>query len=120
MKSLSRLFNRVLSSYALYLVLALVIFTAYPIAYKMSSEVIEITVSEKERITTGSGKSIDSKFIIYSDSEVFENTDSWLYFKFNSTDFQNEFTVNQTYKVTVAGWRIPFLSMYRNVVSKNN
>jgi hypothetical protein len=116
----TRLFKRLFSGYALYIVLALVIFTAYPIAYKMSEETIEITIKEKERITTGSGENISSKFIIYTENEVFENTDSWLYFKFNSADYQNKFTVGKTYKVKVAGWRIPFLSMYRNIVSENN
>lgn len=116
----TRLFKRLFSGYALYIVLALVLFTAYPVAYKMSAETIEITVTEKERITTGSGENISSKFIIYTESEVFENTDSWLYLKFNSADYQNKFMVSETYKVKVAGWRVPFLSMYRNVVSKNN
>ena len=114
------LFKRLFGGYALYIVLALVIFTAYSVAYKMSTETIEITVTEKERIATGSGENISSKFIIYTKSEVFENTDSWLYSKFNSADYQNKFTVGETYKVKVAGWRVPFLSMYRNVVSKNN
>jgi len=117
---MKRLFKRLLGGYALYIVLALVIFTAYPIAYKMSAETIEISIKEKERITTGKGENIESKFIIYSETEVFENTDSWLYFKFNSADYQNKFTVGKTYKVKVAGWRVPFLSMYRNIVSKNN
>ena len=106
-------------NFRIYIILALVIFTAYLIAYKMSSENIEISVKEKERITVGKGEKIDSKFIIYSQKEVFENTDSWLYFKFNSADYQNNFEVNKTYKVKVAGWRVPFLSMYRNIVSKN-
>lgn len=116
----TRLFKILFGDYALYIVLALVIFTAYPVAYKMSAETIEITIIKKERIATGSGENISSKFIIYTKSEVFENTDSWLYFKFNSADYQNKFTVGETYKVKVAGWRLPFLSMYRNVVSENN
>lgn len=95
-----------------------VIFTTYIYFYIDSSEVIKITVTGKERITTGIGKNIDSKFIIYTENEVFENTDSWIYFKFNSSDFQGKFKVEETYEVKVAGWRIPFLSMYRNIVSE--
>lgn len=115
-----RLFKRLFSNYAIYIALLLVILTAYPIAYKMSAETVEISIKNKERITTGRGENISSKFIIYSETEVFENTDSWLYFKFNSADYQNKFTVGGTYKVEVAGWRVPLLSMYRNVVSKND
>ena len=87
----TRLFKRLFGGYALYIVLALVIFTAYSVAYKMSTETIEITVTEKERIATGSGENISSKFIIYTKSEVFENTDSWLYSKFNKTIKTSQF-----------------------------
>ena len=103
--------------YFLYVLLAAVLLFGYSTAYYLSSETVDITVKDKERITTGSGKNISSKFIIYSENEVFENTDSWLFFKFNSADYQNKLEVGKTYKVKVAGWRIPFLSMYRNVVS---
>ncbi|RLD60422.1 MAG: hypothetical protein DRJ01_09720 [Bacteroidetes bacterium] len=107
------------ANYTLYFVLALVILIGYPAAYYMSSEKITITIKDKERITTGSGKNINSKFIVYTENEVFENTDSWLFFKFNSTDFQNKLEKGKTYKVKVAGWRITFFSWYRNIVSLN-
>jgi hypothetical protein len=103
--------------YFLYALVLPILLFGYPAAYYFSSETISITIKDKERITTGSGESISSKFIIYSESEVFENTDSWLFFKFNSADYQNKLEVGKTYKVKVAGWRIPFLSTYRNVVS---
>ena len=88
----------------------------YPIAYYSSIDEVVIVVKDKERITTGTGENIDSKFLVYADIEVFENVDSWMYFKFNSSDFQNELTVGKTYTVKVAGWRIPFFSTYRNIV----
>jgi hypothetical protein len=101
----------------LYILLAVVFLFGYPTVYYLSSETVEITVKDKERITTGSGENISSKFIIYLENEVFENTDSWLFFKFNSADYQNKLEVGETYKVEVVGWRVPFLSMHRNVVS---
>ena len=88
----------------------------YPIAYYTSSDEVVIVVKDKERITTINGDKTDSKFLVYTDIEVFENVDSWMYFKFNSSDFQNELTVGKTYTVKVAGWRIPFFSTYRNIV----
>ena len=60
---------------------------------KINEEIIK----DKERITTGSGKDISSKFIIYTENEVFENTDSWLFVKFNSADYQNKLEVGKTY-----------------------
>lgn len=100
----------------LYLLLTIILIIGYPTAYYLSSETIEITINDKERITTGSGENISSKFIIYTDNGVFENTDSWLFLKFNSADFQNKFQIGETYEVKVAGWRIPILSMYKNIV----
>ena len=49
--------------------------------------------------------------------EVFENTDAWLSGKFNSSDVQlSELEVGKTYNAAVYGWRVPFLSWYRNIV----
>lgn len=89
----------------------------YPICKYSSKETIEITVSDKERITTGSGKNLESKYLIYTNREVLENTDAMLFGKFNSSDIQNQLKVGKTYKVEVVGWRVPFLSWYRNVVA---
>ena len=89
---------------------------SYPIAYRMSEKTIEVMVTEKERITTGRGKTIDSKFLVYTEGGVFENTDSWLYFKFNSSNVQNELKVGESYMVRVAGWRIPLFSWYKNII----
>ena len=102
--------------FSLYAILVVIILMAYPVAYYSSSKTVDITVKDKERITTGSGENISSKFLIYCEGEVFENTDSWLFFKFNSSDVQNELESGKTYTVTIAGWRIPFFSMYRNVI----
>lgn len=108
---------------ALVIILLLLV---YPVSYKMSSETIRITVEEKERITVGSGESISGKFIVYAkayyndgpESEVFENTDSFLFLKFNSADMQQSLKKGNSYRVKVAGWRIPFLSMYRNIIKE--
>jgi len=51
------------------------------------------------------------------DAEVFENTDDLFYFKFNSSDVQNELKVDNSYTVKVIGFRVPFLSMHRNILS---
>lgn len=98
------------------IIIVLVAILAYPIAYKTSEHKKTIKVTDKERITTGSGESISSKFVVYTDKGVFENTDSMLFMKFNSADVQNELKVGQEYRVTVAGWRVPFLSYYKNIL----
>lgn len=99
-----------------FILLTLVLTIGHAAAYKSSATEIEIYVKEKDRITQGSGEDISSKFLIYSETEVFENTDSFLFLKFNSSDFQNRLEEDSTYTVIVAGWRVPFLSQYRNIV----
>lgn len=94
-----------------------VLIFGYPIAYYISADDVEIKVTNKERITTGRGENIDSKFIIYTENEVFENTDSWLFFKFNSSDYQNKIKIGKSYNAKVAGWRIPIFSSYRNIIN---
>lgn len=88
----------------------------YPILYINSIEVIEISINNKERVTTGSGENMSSKYLIYAENEVLENTDAFIFFKFNSSDVYNELKLKEVYKVKVAGWRIPFLSSYRNII----
>lgn len=80
-------------------------------------ETIEITVTDKERIVESSGKTTSSKYLVFSENEVFENTDEILVWKFNSSDLQGNLHIGNTYKVTVIGWRIEWLSWYRNIIS---
>lgn len=98
------------------IIIVLVLIFGYPVAYYLSYETIETTISDKERITTGKGDEIKSKFLVYGEKEVFENTDSWLFFKFDSADVQNEIELDKNNKIKVAGWRVPFFSWYRNVI----
>jgi len=102
------------------IVIALIFMVVYNIAYFTSSTDITIKVTKTDRIveSSGSGKdlTVTSKYLIYTTDETFQNTDSWVYGKFNSSDFQGKLLPNTTYKVKVLGWRIPFLSTYRNIV----
>lgn len=86
------------------------------VLYYTSSEQVTITVSDKERTTESSGKSVDSKYLIFTEGEVFQNTDAITFFKFNSSDIQGQLHQDSTYNVVVVGWRVPFLSWYRNII----
>lgn len=57
------------------------------------------------------------KYLVFTDKGVFENTDSLLNFKWNSSDIYGELKAGETYTFNVYGWRVPFLSMYKNIVS---
>ena len=82
------------------------------VVYRNTAETVEITVIEKERVISND----ESKYLIFTEDEVFENTDTFVFLKFNSSDLYRDLRVGETYTVTVAGWRLPVLSMYRNIV----
>lgn len=80
---------------------------------RFNTEQVVATVSEKgERCA-----SRDScKYLIYTDKGVYQNTDALLYWKWDSADVYNNLKVGSTYSFKVAGFRVPFLSWYPNVV----
>lgn len=84
--------------------------------YYTSVETVEITVTDKERIVTGSGESLSSKYLVFTEGEVFENTDELFLGKWDSSDLQGALKPGQTYTVKVIGWRLKFFSTYRNIV----
>ncbi len=48
--------------------------------------------------------------------EVLKNTDTIAFFKFDSSDLQQKISLGNTYKMDLNWMRVPFLSMYRNVL----
>lgn len=86
-------------------------------SYYSSAEDVQITVNDKEHVMYRNGSDLEDKYMVYSEGEVFKNTDDIFYFKFNSSDVQNELKEGNSYNVKVVGWRIPFLSMHRNIIS---
>ncbi|MDE4297163.1 hypothetical protein PXK56_18420 [Phaeobacter gallaeciensis] len=74
-----------------------------------------VVIAEKERVATKDG----SRFMIWTTDETFENTDTWLSWKFNSADVYGKMVVGQTCDMRVNGWRVPFLSWNRNIIEAN-
>jgi hypothetical protein len=84
----------------------------------LPKEQVCTTVTDKDRITNRSSDGgTSSKYLIFTQAETFENTDDLSVMKFNSSDVYGGLTVGQAYCFTVAGYRVPFLSMYRNIIS---
>lgn len=85
-----------------------------------------VTVTDKDRITESSedgdgNRNISSKYLVFADDEngkplVFENTDCFIRLKFNSSNMQGQLKEGHTYKITVIGYRVSFLSWYQNIV----
>lgn len=99
----------------IYIVLTLLIFSPFVIFGFVKSTVQSVvidTVVKTERITTKS----DGKYIVYGENEVYENVDSIWFGKFNSSDVYRDLKPGHKYEFTVIGWRVPFMSWYRNIV----
>lgn len=76
-----------------------------------------VTVTDKERVVDGES----SSYLVFTEDEqgnvmVFENTDNILRGKWDSSNIQGQLKVGNTYKVVVVGYRVPFLSMYQNII----
>lgn len=84
-----------------------------PILVYTTSTNAEFTVKDKTTVVSQG----HSKYLIYTDNEVYEDTDSVWYFKFNSSDVYSQIEVGKHYNAKVYGLRVPFLSWYKNIVS---
>jgi len=99
---------------------AIILIGFYNVIWLTSATDVTIKVTKTDRIVESSGSGQDakvtSKYLVYTTSETFENTDTWIFWKFNSSDIQGRLLADKTYKVRVVGWRLPFFSQYRNIV----
>jgi hypothetical protein len=88
-----------------------------PILYRASIKEAKFTVDRRERVTKGSGDSQRSYYLVWSrEGEVFCVADTWSFFSFDSSDRYGKLRDGSQVQASVAGWRVPFLSWYRNVV----
>lgn len=80
-----------------------------------------MTVTDKDVKHYKSGNDYEDKYLIFTknnetgDVRVFENTDSLIPLKFNSSDIYASIEIGKTYEFDVRGLRIPFLSEYQNI-----
>ena len=86
-----------------------------PVMSYSSVEHSQITVKDKERVCEG-GKVSECRYLVFTDQGVYENTDSFLHFKFGSSDVHNDLEVGKTYNVKTNWYRVPFFSMYQNIL----
>ena len=83
-----------------------------PIVIALTTENIVITVTK-----TDIKRNDDSDtYLVYTDNETFQNSDSFWNFKWNSSDLHGKLKNDSTYKVQVHGIRVPYLSIYRNII----
>lgn len=85
---------------------------AYPVFHYVTQDHATFTVDKAERVVDGNS----SRYLIFTENETFENTDSIAFFKFNSSDIYGRIDEGKTYKAKVSGTRVPFLSWYRSII----
>lgn len=94
-------------------VVAFLGFLALPV-YKAYATDETVTVQVTEKMTKRGTN--EDKYLVFTQGEVFENTDSILRWKFNSSDVYGRIPDGATCTFLVNGWRVQFFSMYRNIL----
>lgn len=74
---------------------------------------VHVIVQDKERVCNADRS---CKYLIFTDKGTFENTDSLLRGKFDSSDVYGRIQKGQRYDFTVQGFRQPIFSMYPNII----
>lgn len=72
-----------------------------------------VHIEDRERIVDSDR---NSRYLVFTRDEAFENVDTLAHFKWNSTDVYRHMNRDSVCDIKVNGFRIPFLSMYRNVL----
>lgn len=82
-------------------------------------EKIDFTVNRSEFVVNGDY----SRYLVWADRgdnvEVLKNTNSWLALKFETETIFAAIPVGAECRATVAGVRMPFLNIHRNILSVN-
>ena len=95
---------------------ALGLFCISPIIAYNTDSYVNVVVKDKQSVLSGSGETANSKYLIFTDNGVYENTDTVWYWKWNSSDFYNQIEVGKSYQFRVYGFRSPFMSWYKNII----
>jgi hypothetical protein len=86
--------------------------------YTTLDTVRNVRILDKERVTESATDSVvTSKYLIFAQGETFENIDTIWAMKYNSSDIYGYIQKDLSCTFEVTGFRIPFFSMYRNILS---
>lgn len=109
----------------------IIIFAAVVVIFSIICAVLEVSnkvTNERTVIATVTDKEVkragedSDKYLVYTELDngevaVYEITDSLLKGRFDSSDLYAKIKIGETYKFTICGERIHFLSMYPNIYS---
>lgn len=86
-----------------------------PLIQLSSQETVTFVVEKAERVVNRNDEG--AKYLVFTEEETFENTDSLLFGKFNSSDVYGKLKEGHAYQAKVAGARVPLMSWYRNIIT---
>lgn len=84
-------------------------------AYEAVNPTKDVTAKVTDKVVKNDGNS--STYLIFTDKGVFENSDSLVNGKWNSSDVYSEIKIGKTYTFHVRGIRNHFLSWYPNILN---
>jgi hypothetical protein len=58
-----------------------------------------------------------STYLVFTDKTTYEIDDTWIHWRWDSSDVYGKIQANKTYTADLQGYRIPFLSMYPNIIN---
>lgn len=102
-----------------FVVLVLIVSVGTSVLYYSTSERVQFTVTDKERVmtcnSTDSGSQCDAKYLVFTDVTTYTIEDSLIKMRFNSSDVYGRIKIGQECTATAYGWRVGFMSWYQNI-----
>jgi len=105
-----------IASIFVFLVLAVAMVIICSGCYRGTETYVTAKVLKAERVSMGSGDTLQHRYLVFTEHETFEVADTITYGRFNSSDLYGRLEIGKTYRLKVAGWRIPIFSSYRNII----
>lgn len=101
------------------IVLAIVGSVAYGIFEHTNTKTVTFVVQDKQAPVKcdSDGTNCHSHYLIFTNKGVYEDTDSFWFFKFRSSDLYGQLQRGHRYTCKVYGFRIGFTSTYPNIIS---
>ena len=81
-----------------------------------TTTITDTFVRDSERVCSANDAT-QCKYLAYGRDETYENTDEWLFMKYNSSDVNKELVKGATCEMKVYGFRWKFFSWYRNIIT---
>jgi hypothetical protein len=88
----------------------------FGVAYRNTGSTVIAQVRDKERVCNSTSEGSDCRYLVYTDQGTYAVEDSFIFWRFNSSDVYGSIERGKTYSFYIVGWRIPFASVYPNII----